>query len=138
MPVCRIVANPNIEADVGRVALRRGPIVYCLEGVDNNGSVRDIALPRTADLKEEFEPDLLGGVVMLRAKARRRATTDWEGRLYQSAPYDEKARIVAVPYYAWDHREPGEMVVWLPEITALADGEGEPQRHKDTKNDWTE
>ncbi len=121
MPVRRVAANPNVKADVGRVALMRGPIVYCLEGVDNEGSVRDIALPRTADLKEEFEPDLLGGVVVLRTKARRRATEDWEGTLYQPVPYDEKARVVAIPYYAWDHREPGEMVVWLPETTALAE-----------------
>jgi DUF1680 family protein len=131
MAVRRMAANPNVKADVGRVALMRGPIVYCLEGVDNEGSVRDIALPRTADLKEEFEADLLGGVVVLRTKARRRGAEDWEGILYQPVPYDEKARVVAIPYYAWDHREPGEMVVWLPETTALADGKA---NHRDTES----
>lgn len=121
MPVRRIAAHPSVQADIGRVSLMRGPIVYCLEGVDNEGSVRDIAMPRTADLKEELEPDLLGGVVVLRGKARRREAADWEGLLYQPVPHDEKARIVAIPYCAWDHREPGEMVVWLPETTALAE-----------------
>lgn len=121
MPIMRIAANPKVAADVGRVALQRGPIVYCLEAVDNGGSVRDIALPREAKLEAGFEPELLGGVTVLRGKALRRKPVEWSDLLYQSLPSDEEISIVAVPYYAWNNREPGEMVVWLPESPSLAE-----------------
>ena len=121
MPIERIAANPAVEADVGRVALRRGPIVFCLEGVDNHGSVRDLALPREAKLEARFEPKLLGGVLVVRGAALRRPPVEWSATLYQPVPPDEAAQFVAVPYYAWDNREPGEMLVWLPETTALAE-----------------
>ncbi len=124
MPVRRVAAHPDVKADVGRVALQRGPIVYCLEGVDNDGSVRDIALPRHAKLEPRFESDLLGGVTVLRGRAIRaipRRPIEWSGALYQAVPDDEEVPVVAVPYYAWDNREAGEMVVWLPETTALAE-----------------
>ena len=61
MSVERIIANPQAEANRGKLALRRGPLVYCLESIDNDGSVRDIALPRTSQLEAKFEPNLLGG-----------------------------------------------------------------------------
>ncbi|HJN17993.1 MAG TPA: glycoside hydrolase family 127 protein [Armatimonadota bacterium] len=121
MPVRRVSAHPSVEANLGRVALMRGPIVYCLEAADNSGAVRDIALPRKAKLKAKFSPDLLGGVMTLRGEARRRAPGEWDETLYQTVPHDEKIDIVAIPYYAWDHREPGEMLVWIPEMTALAE-----------------
>ncbi len=120
MPAHRVMAHPSVAADVGRVALQRGPIVYCLEGVDNGGSVRDIALPPDAKLEAHFEPDLLGRVAVLRGKALRRPVANWDGVLYQPVLPDEETSFRAVPYYAWDNREPGEMVVWLPETTALA------------------
>jgi DUF1680 family protein len=123
MPVRRIAAHPKVAADVGRVALMRGPLVYCLEAVDNEGSVRDIALPRKAELKTEWHPDLLGGVIVLRGRGLRRAPEDREA-LYRVVDDEPKTALTAIPYYAWDHREPGEMVVWIPEITALAEGRG--------------
>ncbi|MFQ6131679.1 MAG: glycoside hydrolase family 127 protein [Armatimonadota bacterium] len=134
MPVERVVANPSVKADVGRVALRRGPVVYCLEGVDNGGSIRDIWLPPEAKLEARFRPNLLGGVTVLRGKALRRAPVEWSGVLYQPAQAGEAVDIVAVPYYAWDNREAGEMIVWLPETPTLAEAklpptialEGEP------------
>jgi DUF1680 family protein len=120
MPVRRIVANPNVAANVGRIALQRGPVVYCLEGIDNEGSVRDIAIPRGARFKAQFEPEMLGGIVVLRGEALRRKPVEWSGNLYR--PQAEKeVSVVAVPYHVWDNREAGEMVVWLPETTALAE-----------------
>ncbi|MBM3472950.1 MAG: glycoside hydrolase family 127 protein [Armatimonadetes bacterium] len=123
IPIRRIAAHPQVAADVGRVALMRGPLVYCLEAADNEGSVRDMALPRKADLKPEWHPDLLGGVIVLRGKGLRRAQDD-RPDLYRPVPDDLKTDATAIPYYAWDHRGPGEMVVWIPEITALADDRG--------------
>jgi len=119
MPIQRIIAHPNVATDVGRVSLRRGPIVYCLEGVDNGGSVQDIALPRDRALEAHFEPDLLGGVTVLRGNAIRRKPIEWDGVLYQPVAPNAETSIQAIPYYAWDNRAPGEMVVWLPETTAL-------------------
>jgi len=120
MPVRRMAAHPNVAADVGRIALMRGPLVYCVEAADNDGSVLDLALPRRAKLKAEWRPELLGGVVAIRGKGLRREP-DGPAALYRPAAEDPETAITAVPYYAWDHRTPGEMAVWIPEITALAE-----------------
>ncbi len=91
----RIVANPRVEADRGRVAIMRGPLVYCFEQVDNEVPVLRINLAKNPEFKEEFHKDLLGGVMVLKCK-------NADGR-----------ELTAIPYYAWDHREPGAMAVWV-------------------------
>lgn len=121
IPVERIVASPKVQMDIGRVAIQRGPVVYCLEGVDNNDSVLDIALPKDSQLEPEYKPDLLNGVTVLKGKALRKKKVDWENSLYKAIEDDDIAEIVAIPYHAWDNRSAGEMNVWLPEITALAE-----------------
>jgi len=121
MPPQRVAANPGVAADVGRVALRRGPVVYCLEAADNGRSVRDLALPREARIEARLDSGLLGGVMVLHARGVRRAPVDWEGVLYQPVAEDQPTTLTAVPYYAWDNRAPGEMTVWIPECPALAD-----------------
>ncbi|HEX5442262.1 MAG TPA: beta-L-arabinofuranosidase domain-containing protein [Pirellulales bacterium] len=118
MPVERVYADPHVKADVGRVALQRGPMVYCLEGTDNDGHVRNVCLPREAELSSVFQPDLLGGVAVLRGEALR-VTEDDDGR------HTEPVAFQAVPYFAWDNRAPGEMVVWLPEKPELAELPGQ-------------
>lgn len=95
MEPVRMEAHPQVTADRGRVAVQRGPIVYCFEAVDNGGRVRNRILAQQAELRAEFRPDLLGGVVVVTAKDR------------------DGDALTAVPYYAWDHREPGEMIVWI-------------------------
>ncbi|HVA46326.1 MAG TPA: beta-L-arabinofuranosidase domain-containing protein [Pirellulales bacterium] len=129
MPVERVYAAPLVKADVGRVAIQRGPVVYCLEGVDNDGQVRNFVLPRQAKLDATFERDLLGGVVVVRGEGLRAVADDGE----DSAPAAADARPLrtqevkfqAVPYYAWDNRAPGQMLVWLPESPGLAEIPGE-------------
>ena len=69
MSVERIYADSRVKADVGRVALQRGPVVYCLEGVDNGGSPRNLVLPKDAKLSASFETDLRGGIVTVRGEA---------------------------------------------------------------------
>jgi DUF1680 family protein len=95
MEIRRIEANPRVKADLGRVAIQRGPIVYCFEAVDNGGRASDIILPHDPKFTAEHRLELLGGVTVIHAVAR-------DGR-----------KILAVPYYAWDHRQPGEMAVWV-------------------------
>jgi DUF1680 family protein len=106
MPVRRVYAHPQVKDDAGRVALARGPVVYCFEGADNGKALASLSLPPDAPLAAEHKADLLGGVTVIKAKALLRAA---DGQPPASAD------LVAVPYYAWDHREPGPMMVWMAE-----------------------
>ena len=94
MEIKRIEANPRVKDNAGRVAIARGPLVYCFEGCDNDGRVRNIVLDRDPKLTARQRSDLLGGVTVIEGKARGDRT------------------VTAVPYHAWDHRDPGEMLVW--------------------------
>ncbi|MHB0856484.1 MAG: glycoside hydrolase family 127 protein [Anaerolineae bacterium] len=117
MPVERMAAHPKVREDAGRVALQRGPLVYCLEELDNGPVLPDIALPRNAALEAHWEEGLLGGVVVLEGPAERRDLTGWEGQLYRATALASRAvTLRAVPYYAWGNRGLGEMLVWLREV----------------------
>ena len=114
MPVRRVVAHPKVTADAGRVAIERGPLVYCFEGADHDGKVLQLALPDNAAFEPQFRADLLGGVTVLRGQgkaARRRA----DGSIEAAA-----TDLNAVPYYAWCHRGPNQMQVWMPRRPNLA------------------
>ena len=114
MPVERVRAHPNVKQDAGLVALQRGPLVYCLEGADNPGPLHRIVLPGGAALETRHDADLLGGVTLLEGPAERATDEGWSHQLYRAAePAREAIRLRAVPYYAWDHRAPGEMRVYV-------------------------
>jgi DUF1680 family protein len=126
MPVRWVHAHPCVAENVGRVALMRGPLLYCLEQVDHRlhdgreVELRDIVLPRYAELSTEFDAGLLGGVAVLRGRAIVLPPEEaWAGRLYRAVddPHErtegQVVEIRAVPYYAWANREPGAMLVWL-------------------------
>ncbi|TGQ63904.1 glycoside hydrolase family 127 protein [Mesorhizobium sp. M00.F.Ca.ET.186.01.1.1] len=114
MPVARLYANPEVRQDAGRVALSRGPLIYCVEASDHDGRLHRLTLPREASIEAHEEPGLLGGVVTLSAKARVDAGDGWQDGLYRTEPPSSvDARLTAIPYFAWDNREPGEMLVWL-------------------------
>lgn len=100
MPIERVRADEQVVSARGRVALRRGPLVYCVEGVDHGGHVDDLVLPPTNPLEAVIRPRHLGGVITLACEARR------EGR---------PLLLEAVPYFAWQNRDVGTMRVWLPE-----------------------
>jgi len=116
MPVQRIEANPNVQEDRGLVALKRGPIVYCLEGCDQNEPLDQMAIPLTAKIEAVRRPDLLGGVVVLKGDAAVASDANWSGVLYRPVAPPRKVQFTAVPYYAWDNREPGPMRVWMPTV----------------------
>ena len=121
MPVRRVECHPYVSENAGRVALMRGPILYCVEGADNPGlDPRAVVLPADADFTATFQPDLLGGVVVLRGQAQVAPPDgDWAGRLYRTVvPRSQElpgqpVEVTAIPYYAWANREPGPMQVWL-------------------------
>jgi DUF1680 family protein len=122
MPVRRIECHPYVAENHGRVAIMRGPLLYCIEQADNPGSdPRDIVLPAEGALNPEFRDDLLGGVTILRGPAEvRELPGEWTKPLYRTAqptPREgsrgREVELVAVPYLAWANREPGRMQVWL-------------------------
>lgn len=114
MPVRLTRANPHVRQMAGRVAVERGPLVYCLEGIDHkHAELDDIALPLRARWTVVQCPQLLGGVAVLRTRGL--AAKPWRGGLYAEAQTiaDQPVNITAVPYCVWDNRAPGEMRVWL-------------------------
>jgi DUF1680 family protein len=116
MPVERMYAHPNVRQDAGLTALQRGPLVYCLEATDNNAPLQCIVLPRSAELTSQFEVDMLNSVTVIKGQALVEDDTDWAGILYRSQPAALQSSIItAIPYYAWDNRQPGEMRVWIRE-----------------------
>lgn len=108
MPVRRVIAHDAVKDDAGRVALERGPLVYCCEGADNGGRVLDLVIPDDATFTPEHHDDLLSGVTVLRGTALRASLDD------KGATVTKPAAVTAIPYYAWSNRGPGEMAVWLP------------------------
>jgi DUF1680 family protein len=115
MPVARVYANPHVRMNCGRVVLQRGPLVYCLEGADNGADLNAIEVQRRAQFETRFEPELLGGVVTLSGRARKLAWVSGD-ELYSPSPAENTdVSLKAVPYFAWDNREAGEMMVWIRE-----------------------
>lgn len=114
MPVERVYAHPEIRVDAGCVALQRGPLVYCLEAADNPAPLHRIRLPEKTTFESHFDTTLLDGIMVIQGEAAVLDTEDWAGTLYRSAPAAHQAyTFTAIPYYAWDNRQPGEMCVWL-------------------------
>ncbi len=115
MPVERVWAHPAVRMANGKVALQRGPLVYCLEEADNPFvPLARLALPASAELRRVRRPDLLGGVDTIEGEALVAEVADWQETLYRTRPARTQAvRIAAVPYCAWDNRAPGQMLVWL-------------------------
>jgi DUF1680 family protein len=116
MPPERLYANPGVIMDTGRVALRRGPLVYCVEEADNpGGAVQRLKLPRTSELKLSTRADLFNGAVTLSAPARAIDPSDWHELYRTTLPREGDATLNALPYYLWANRSRGSMVVWIPE-----------------------
>ena len=107
MKVREVIANKALTDDNNKVALQRGPIIYCGEWKDNDGKVSNLIIPAKSVFNARFEPDLLGGVTALKGKALRRVDS-----LINTA---EKAEFTAIPYYSWANRGKGEMRVWFPQ-----------------------
>ena len=114
MTVRRVVANDQVAADRGRVALERGPILYALEAPDNpDGKVRNLVVARDAALTAEFKPALLKGVEVIQGQATA-LSYDAQGKVVK-----HQEGFTAIPYYAWANRGRGQMIVWIPETEAV-------------------
>jgi DUF1680 family protein len=118
MPVDLIEANPFVKEDAGKVAIQRGPIVYCLEEADNGHNLSALSILEDAKLIEEYEEDLFGGVTVITGEAVRRKNESWDGSLYRIYKKElEPVKFKAVPYAFWGNRKAGEMQVWTRHIT---------------------
>lgn len=115
MPVRRVAGHEKIAATRNQVALERGPIVYALEGLDNDGAVFDVAIPAAATFEEEHRPELLGGVTVLKVAGAQRAVRDEAGNAT-----GKSAGLVAVPYATWANRGLTPMGVWFARDVAHA------------------
>jgi hypothetical protein len=111
-------SHPLVEETSNQVAVKRGPLVYCLESDDLPGGTRvmEAAIPPDIRLSPRYDPRLLGGVAVLEGMAETRPIGDWTGRLYRDLrpPAPAPLAIRLVPYYAWGNRGEGEMTVWMP------------------------
>jgi len=94
MTVNKVVSDERVKENLNKVALVRGPLVFCAEGCDNDDSVFDIVIDDKTEIKTEFVKDLLDGVIILKADSKEK-------------------KLTAIPYYAWANRKPGEMLVWF-------------------------
>jgi hypothetical protein len=122
----RVYAHPAVKPDRGRVAIQRGPIVYCFEGVDQSSPLSRLVVPSYAKMTTRFDRELLGGVMTLDVPALAQdESTNWSDRLYQ--PMTAKnVTLKGIPYFAWDNRAACEMQVWMPESLSLLPAPPEP------------
>jgi DUF1680 family protein len=107
MPVQRVIAHPRIEANQGRVAFMRGPLVYCFEEADNPQlfqNTDEAFFPAGLSLTAHFKEDLFNGIVVLQGKASIKTSDPEKSR---------EITVQAVPYYSWSNRQPGSMLVWI-------------------------
>lgn len=107
-------ASPKVRQDVGRVALMRGPLVYCCEEVDNGGDLHSIVVPRElSHYQSAVLPDL-NDAVAIDLPVEREDTSTWGDTLYRNSPAGRNPALLRlIPYHLWDNREPGAMLVWL-------------------------
>lgn len=116
MPVERVYAHPAASEDAGRVALRRGPVLYCVEEVDIGTEPQRLRLAPESVIQPFFDSDLLGGAVVLEGEARMAEAESWGTELYRTVPPDlSPRRFRAIPYHLWANRDAGAMQVWLVE-----------------------
>ncbi|MHA4742393.1 glycoside hydrolase family 127 protein [Dyadobacter sp. MSC1_007] len=92
MPVRKVVSNENIKSNAGKVAIERGPVLYCAEGHDNGGKALTISMSGTQDFTPVFQKEMLGGINVLKSK---------------------EENVTLIPYYAWANRGASEMTIWF-------------------------
>lgn len=117
MPVRVIKADERIEDDRGKIAVQRGPVIFCAEWPDNNtGNILNLVVRREEGFRTEYVPGLLGGTQVIRTKGMqtRRMIGD------EPIMFLEEEDISLIPYALWNNRGPGQMMVWLPVLPESA------------------
>ncbi|QKJ30149.1 glycoside hydrolase family 127 protein [Mucilaginibacter mali] len=109
MEVRRVIANVKVTDDIGKIALQRGPIMYCAEWADNGGKTSNFIIPSTTTFKPEHNAGLLNGVTVLKGDVKQ-VNIDANGENVNTV----NKQITAIPYYSWANRGKGEMMIWFP------------------------
>lgn len=128
MTVRRVAAHPSVEANRGRLAFQRGPVVYAFEEGDQSSPLRDTWVPLNATFQAVHKPNLLGGVTVLEGTGAQTPPAHWRHRLYQTVPEPKPVRLRAIPYAVWANREAWPMQVWMP-VTPPSPSLGGPETH---------
>ncbi len=115
MPVEQVRAHPRVKDALGKVALKRGPLVYCVEEADNASiPLERVAIDKGASPRVDFVKGMLGGVSIIRADASFENESEWRAAIYGTRPVRSRAaKLLAVPYCVWDNRALGAMRVWI-------------------------
>ena len=121
MPVQQLESHPYVHENAGRVALARGPVLFCVESVDHqDAEIDDLVIDTQSSFSATYEANMLGGIVVLRGSAARKQRHEkWDASLYQTVEQDHPEPVVsfaltAIPYFAWQNRGASKMAVWLP------------------------
>lgn len=117
-PARFVYANPLVRADSGKVAIVKGPLIYCLEETDNKDNLSAIFADTSAIPIEKYEQDLFGGTTVIILKGKKLVNNNWnENELYgYKKPIYEDITLKAVPYCYWGNRKSGEMIVWMKSL----------------------
>jgi DUF1680 family protein len=116
MSVRMIIAHPNVRQDMGYSALQRGPLIYCMEEIDNKILLHRIILSKKNKYSSVLKADLLSdNITTIEGKAKFVDDKGWNEMLYASISKEKfkSIKITAIPYYAWDNRKSGQMRVWF-------------------------
>ncbi len=111
----RVYADPRIREDIGRVAVMRGPLVFCLEQADNGSLLSGVWLDADSPLEERWNGDKLGGVMEITARGARLTPQTDSAPYLDTPPEKSPTQLTFIPYYAWANRSEGEMTVWVRE-----------------------
>ena len=110
MPVRKVIADERIEEDRDKIAIQRGPVIYCVEWPDNNsGNVLNLMIRKDADFTTDFLPSLLQGTEVIK-------TTGYQTKRTLDGKVDTLGNepVTMIPYALWNNRGPGQMMIWLP------------------------
>ena len=121
MDVRLVASHPRVQANTGRAAIARGPLIYCIEAADHpESNVDALVLGPNSNLQARDEPDLLGGLTTIRGSAGvavQNQSDELYGRFGGARPeLTGTTPLTAIPYYAWANRSPGAMRVWIPYV----------------------
>jgi DUF1680 family protein len=110
LEVREVAAHEKVTQNSDRIALQRGPLVYCIEGADNEGKALNVVARKNNQYTTAFQPDVLGGVVAIQFEA----LVIEGGSTGENLVHSRQKTVTAIPYYAWANRGQNEMQVWLP------------------------
>jgi DUF1680 family protein len=120
MPVRRLYGNPQVRQQVGKVALQRGPLVYCLEEADNGAGLHNLSLPADSTFRVFEGKGLFSHKMLIQADgiSQRAVETElqplWQYDRTPTAPHAQ--RLTFIPWFSWANRGEGEMRIWVDEV----------------------